>query len=285
LSILDVGGAHPIARRNAVEAPAARLTGPGSVRILDATTGEGDMPSTATIDTASGPMGLYVDAPEKPEARPAVLVMFHRGGIDDFTRAVAARLAGHGFVAAVPDLYHRRPDGEDTGESLKHVQDAEIMADVDASLGALRAMSNVDPARIGVVGHCFGGRNSFLVAVSRPDTIKACAIFYGGNMAVARGPGRPPLDLASAVACPVIGFFGNDDQNPSPADVDRLAALLKSHGMTCEFHRYDGAGHAFQNFTDKGRYRERQAEDAWSKLIPFLGNTLGVGARATAPAK
>ncbi len=232
------------------------------------------MPTTTTLATGSGPMGLYLDAPEKAGRHPAVLVMFHRGGIDDFTRSVAARLSGHGFVAAVPDLYHRRPEGEDTAESLKQVLDAEILADIDASLGALQTMDNVDPARIGVIGHCFGGRNSFLVAASRPEIIKACAIFYGGNMATARGKGRPPLEMAGSVACPVIGFFGNDDQNPSPSDVDRLSANLEAQRKPHDFHRYDGAGHAFQNFTDKGRYREKQAEDAWSKLIPFLARSL-----------
>ncbi len=241
------------------------------------------MPRTVTLATADGPMGLYLDAPEKPGRHPAMLVMFHRGGIDNFTRSVAARLAGHGFMAAVPDLYHRRPDGEDTGESLKQVKDAEILADIDATLAALEAMDTVDAARIGVIGHCFGGRNSFLVAASRPAAIKACAVFYGGNMAVARGPGKAPLELAGDVACPVRGFFGNDDQNPSPADVDALSAALKAHGKAHEFHRYDGAGHAFQNFTDKSRYREKQAEDAWSKLIPFLARTLGV--TSPAPAK
>ncbi len=243
------------------------------------------MPTTATLTTDSGPMGLYVDAPDKANRHPAVLVMFHRGGIDDFTRAVAARLAGHGFVAAVPDLYHRRPEGEDTGESLKQVLDAEILSDVDASLAALRAMENVDASRIGVIGHCFGGRNSFLVAASRPDAIRACAVFYGGNMAVPRGGPKAPLDLVADVACPVIGFFGNDDQNPSPDDVDRLDGLLKKHGKPHDFYRYEGAGHAFQNFTGKDRYREKQAEDAWSKVIPFFGRTLGAPARAPAPAK
>ncbi len=241
------------------------------------------MPHTVTLATADGPMGLYLDAPEKPGRHPAVLVMFHRGGIDDFTRSVAARLSGHGFVAAVPDLYHRRPDGEPVTESVKQVKDAEILADSDASLAALGGMDNVDPARIGVIGHCFGGRNSFLVAASRPAAIKACAVFYGGSMAVARGPGKAPIEIAGGVACPVTGFFGNDDENPSPADVDKLSAALAAHGKAHDFHRYDGAGHAFQNFTDKGRYREKQAEDAWSKVIPFLARSLG--AVAPVPAK
>ena len=48
-----------------------------------------------------------------------------------------------------------------------------------------------------------------------------------------------------SIACPVIGFFGLDDTNPSPADVDTIDAELTRHGKAHEFHRYAGAGHAF----------------------------------------
>jgi carboxymethylenebutenolidase len=68
----------------------------------------------------------------------------------------------------------------------------------------------------------------------------------------------------------VIGFFGNDDTNPSPADVDEYSAALSAAGINHEFHRYDGAGHAFQNFPMPERYREEASEDAWNKVLNFL---------------
>jgi carboxymethylenebutenolidase len=83
------------------------------------------------------------------------------------------------------------------------------------------------------------------------------------------------------IDCPIIGFFGNDDQNPSPADVDRIAATLKGHGKTFAFHRYDGAGHAFQNFKE-ANYRKEASDDAWAKLIPFFQAALKVRAGAAA---
>lgn len=78
------------------------------------------------------------------------------------------------------------------------------------------------------------------------------------------------IDLVAQIKCPVAGFFGNDDQNPTPEDVDDYQQALKSAGVLHEFHRYDGAGHAFQNFPSKERYRETQSEDAWQKLFGFL---------------
>jgi carboxymethylenebutenolidase len=72
----------------------------------------------------------------------------------------------------------------------------------------------------------------------------------------------------------MIGFFGLDDTNPSPADVDTIDAELSRHGKTHEFHRYEGAGHAFLNFTNADRYRPSQAKDAWEKMLAFLGRHL-----------
>ena len=49
------------------------------------------------------------------------------------------------------------------------------------------------------------------------------------------------------MACPLLGIFGNDDANPTADQVNRTEAVLKKLGKNYEFHRYDGAGHAFFN--------------------------------------
>ena len=58
----------------------------------------------------------------------------------------------------------------------------------------------------------------------------------------------------------MLGLFGNEDQRPSPADVDKHEAELKKHGKNYEFHRYDGAGHGFFYY-DRPAYRQQQAMD------------------------
>jgi len=72
-----------------------------------------------------------------------------------------------------------------------------------------------------------------------------------------------------------MGFFGNDDQNPSPADVDDYSAALSAAGVSHTFHRYDGAGHAFQNFPSEDYYNPDASEDAWGKVITFFKESLG----------
>jgi carboxymethylenebutenolidase len=224
-----------------------------------------------------GTMNVHLSEPAAAGPHPAMVVCFHRPGIDAFVRTVTARLAQNGYVAAAPNFYHRRPKGEDSAESRNYQLDADVVADIGTTLEALKKMPNVRAERIGIMGHCMGGRMALLGAVSFQD-FRACADFWGGSVEQARGEGRPsPLSLVGNINGPVLGIFGNDDTNPSPADVDRIAATLKGYGKTFEFHRYDGAGHAFQNFKEKS-YRKEASDDAWSKLIPFFQKTLKVKA-------
>ncbi|MCL0029217.1 dienelactone hydrolase family protein, partial [Dehalococcoidia bacterium] len=77
------------------------------------------------------------------------------------------------------------------------------------------------------------------------------------------------------LSCPVLGLFGNDDQNPNPDQVDQLEAELKRHRKIYDFHRYDGAGHGFWYYHTP-MYSPRQAMDAWGKTFAFFGEHLSV---------
>jgi carboxymethylenebutenolidase len=72
-------------------------------------------------------------------------------------------------------------------------------------------------------------------------------------------------------------LFGNDDENPSPDQVNRTEAVLKKLGKAHEFHRYDGAGHAFFNVA-RTAYRPAQALDGWTKVIAFFHKHLAAEA-------
>ena len=57
------------------------------------------------------------------------------------------------------------------------------------------------------------------------------------------------------MTAPLLGLFGNDDENPNADQVNRTEAVLKKLGKNYEFHRYDGAGHAFFNYARGPAYR------------------------------
>lgn len=98
-------------------------------------------------------------------------------------------------------------------------------------------------------------------------------MLYGGRVRLPMG-GIPAIELAERIDCPVLGIFGNEDESPSPEDVDVMDAALTCAGVEHTFHRYDGAGHGFQDYTNPDRYREGPAKDARDKLLAFFEEEL-----------
>ena len=238
-------------------------------------------PSVITTEVLGSEMEVFVFEPDGPPPWPGILLAQHipvgHTGIenDEFTLATAQRLADNGYAVVVPFIFHWWPKDASIELKRDESRDDWMVADCQAAFALLADNPNVDAQRIGVVGHCWGGRVAWLAACHIPE-LRACGVFYGGRIKLAMGEGNPlPIELAPNIPCPVVGFFGNDDQNPTPEDVDDYSAALTAAGVAHEFHRYDGAGHAFQNFPTPDRYREQASEDAWSKLLAFLNRELG----------
>ena len=79
-----------------------------------------------------------------------------------------------------------------------------------------------------------------------------------------------PIDYTKDLPCPILGLFGDDDQNPSPEHVNTLEAELKKYGKNYEFHRYPGAGHGLFYYNRPEMYRAEQTQDGWKKIFAFL---------------
>ena len=216
-----------------------------------------DMLTLSALPAGEGPHPVYLE-------------YFHAPGQDGFTEKVLETWAENGFAAFSHNLFHRQGPGAKGGDALQKVTDEELVRDTEALIAHVGRIGACDTGRMAVGGHCMGGRVAVLAGASIGG-FKAIADFWGGGIATAKGREAPTvLDLVKNIDCPVVGFFGNDDQNPSPPDVDQLDAELTAHNIAHDFHRYDGAGHAFQNFLSEDRYREQAAEDAWGKVIAYL---------------
>ena len=234
---------------------------------------------TSVLDSE---MEVFVFTPEGEGPFPGILLaqhipMGHTGLENDpFTLATAQRLADNGYIVAVPFIFHWWPKSDPMDRKKEESRDDWMVEDMKAGLTVLKAQSAVNTSRLAVVGHCWGGRVAWLTACHIHEF--ACmATFYGGNIKKALGAGNvPPLQLALHITCPVIGFYGNNDINPSPEDVDEYSTALSEAGVPHEFHQYDDAGHAFQNFPMPERYVEAASEDAWDKLLDFLAENLRV---------
>ena len=231
-----------------------------------------------TIDFSIGDIQTtaYAAVPDGAGPFPGVVVAFHKDGIDDFTHWVVNDLAKNGYAAIAPNSYHAMPPGKTVEDRKEFLDDAQVTIDLKAAAGWLGSQQNVDGDRLALLGHCMGGRTTWLGLVSLPELFKCGCPFYSGNTFGQVGSPPPPAERFSAIKCPVMGFFGNDDMNPSPADVDRLDKLLTELGKEHVFHQYDGTGHAFMGAT-REKFRENSARDAWTKTYRFLSQHIGGG--------
>jgi len=235
------------------------------------------MPSfTDKLTVGGSEMDMYAALPDGSGPHPAVVIAFHVGGLDDFDRKMADQLAEAGFVAVVPDLFHRFPQSVMDGsrlDRLGHLQDPDIIADMNAAVDFLTANSSIDSDRIGVTGFCMGGRIAWLMAASNP-IFKCTVPFYGGNIMGNWGPGDTPFSIANNINCPMLFHFGAEDGNPSVADRDTFDAELTRLGKDFEFHTYEGAGHAFMDYTNPERHHEASSAAAWPRTIDFFNKHL-----------
>lgn len=229
-----------------------------------------------SVAVGGSKMRLYLSAPESGERSPAVIVIQGQTGVDDFLK-FSDMVAGEGFIAAAPDLYHRDPPDckDDPPTRRMRLRDATVIQDVNATVSFLKSHKSVDPSKIGIVGFCMGGRVVYLMSAVNPD-IKAGVMYYGSDPFSPWGEGPSPFEQTKNISCPIMGHFGEDDKNPSPADMKKLDAELMRLGKPHEFHAYPNAAHAFANF-GSGNYREHAANASWPRTFEFFRKYLKNG--------
>ena len=234
-----------------------------------------------TLTVKGSPMGTLVFEAKGDGPHPGLVIaqhlpIAHAGlGNDPFTIDIGEQFAKAGYTCVIPWVFHWWPAKTDIAVKRKEFRDDRCVADMDAAFDYLAGMDSVDENRIGTIGHCWGGRVSWLHACHNPN-YKALITLYGGRIKLGMGDGAtPPIQMAGNIPCPVMGIFGDEDQNPSPEDVADLDAALTDAGVAHEFHLYDGAGHGFQDFVNPEQYREGQAKAAWTKIGVFMKDNLG----------
>jgi carboxymethylenebutenolidase len=213
--------------------------------------------------------------------RGGVVVIHHLPGYDPQTKEIARNFAYHGYNAVMPNLYWREAPGASpddaaaTARANGGVPDDRLVGDVAGAAEYLKGLSNSN-GKVGTIGYCSGGRQSFLAAVSLQ--IDAAVDCYGAFVVGTPPEGMPlkvgPIvDKTPNLSCPLLGLFGEDDKFPSPEHVAELEAALKANGKTYEFYSYPNAGHAFFS-VNRPAYRVEAANDGWEKIFAFYGKYL-----------
>lgn len=227
------------------------------------------------------PIEAYLARPLAPGPFGSVVVIHHMPGYDRHTKEIALRFASQGYIAAVPNLYWREAPGASPDDAAAiaraagGVPDERLVGDVSGTASHLRQLTSAN-GKVGVIGYCSGGRQSFLAACT--VDLQAAVDCYGAFVARTPPEGSPfkmtgLLDRAGDLRCPLLGLFGAEDSYPSPDETQELKSELTRLNKAHEFHTYDGAGHAFFA-VDRPSYRPEAAVDGWEKIFAFFGEHL-----------
>ncbi|MFL5579058.1 MAG: dienelactone hydrolase family protein [Gemmatimonadaceae bacterium] len=249
---------------------------------------------TIDIHTGDGVCPTEVFEPEGGGPWPGVLVFMDAHGIRPAMLEIAERLAAHGYVAALPDLYYRsgfRPPEDGslfsdpavrahwTAQVLPTVSAGKVMHDVPAFLEHLDARPTVRRGAIATVGYCMGGRLSLAAAGHFPERVAAAASYHPGGLAT-DAPDSPHL-LAPRMRARVYVGGAKEDRSFDDAQKARLDAALSAAGVEHTIETYD----ALHGFVP----RDTRAHDAaaaarhWRTLLALLDDTLRGGPGAVTP--
>ncbi|MDH4059271.1 MAG: dienelactone hydrolase family protein, partial [Aquincola sp.] len=197
-------------------------------------------------------------------------------GVNPHIRAVAEQYALDGFVVLTPDVFWREKprvelgyEGAEREKALALMQGytgEQSLADVAASVKALRARPEVASAKVGAFGYCMGGRLAYLAAAT--TDLDAAVPFYGGGI-------HTQLERAAAIRCPVQFHYAERDDHIPPAAVEsvRKAMATSPAGKKAEVHVYPGAMHGF-NCWARASYHAPSAALAHGRATAFLAAAL-----------
>jgi len=246
-----------------------------------------------TIDVNGTSMRTWVVRPAGTGPAPVVVVIQEIFGLSDWIRGVADQLAAEGFIAVAPDLLAGHgPNGGDTAsfggqqEIMKAVlslQRPEIMARLKAARdwGLAQPRAN---GKSGSVGFCFGGSQSFALAVDDPS-LDAAVVYYGdaptdvppaprGRGAGGQGaaPAFVPSDSLARIQAPILGLYGGLDQDARIGrTIAPTEARMRALGKTYESHIFEGAAHGFLRAqTGNDGANMKATQQAWPLTVAWL---------------
>ncbi len=167
--------------------------------------------------------------PNAEGRHPAVVVIQEIWGVNAHIQSIVVRLPAYGYVGLAPSMFHREgpmtiglhEEIDIAVARMNRSTDADILLDVTGSVDYIKAQSFVRGDKIGIIGYCYGGRVSYLVACNITDLL-ASVVFYGGGINTPLGDGPSPLDQTANIGCPILGLFGVEDTNPNQEDVGEI---------------------------------------------------------------
>lgn len=214
----------------------------------------------------------------------AVIVIEEIWGLNDHIKDVAEKVAMLGYTVLAPELLSEtgvlgrispeifkemaNPDTRDEAQKKMREATAPLYAPDfgEKAVSKLQAcydlLKSEGMDKIAVIGFCFGGTYSYAFATHNPE-LNACIAFYG----------QPPLGKVANIQCPVLSFYGEEDQRLMES-LPQLKEEMAKYNKDFTYKVYKGAGHAFFNDTNTMRYHPDAAKDSWKLTVELLREKL-----------
>ncbi len=232
---------------------------------------------TQSVDI-TGQMRGYLARPPGPGPYPGVLVGMELFGVSAHVREVCERLAGLGYTALAPDLYHRVaapgtefPEDEQgraaAFAALHRLTREGAVSDVRAAYGHLVSAGS---PYVSMVGLSAGGHIAYLAAAELD--LAAVVVAYGGWIPVSDPPfggPEPALARADRIGARMLLLAGDEDPLVPPEHRRQITSALSAAGVRHELVEYPGVGHGFLN-DRRAAYDAAAAEDAWARIGRLL---------------
>ena len=227
-------------------------------------------PNDTTLDSdfinyespkGGGTIKGLLSKPKDATKLPGVIVVHENRGLNPYVEDVGRRTAKEGFISLAPDALTPLggyPGNDDDGRALQKKRDQnEMLEDFIAAYNYLKNHKDCD-GNVGVVGFCFGGWVSNMMAVKLPE-LKAAVPYYGR---------QPEAEDAKKIKTPLLLQYGELDTRVNAGWPD-YEKILKENNIAYQAYIYPNVNHGFHNNTTP-RYDKKAATLSWERTIAFF---------------
>jgi carboxymethylenebutenolidase len=216
-------------------------------------------------DSAEG----YLAVPESGSG-PGVIVIQEWWGLVPHVRDVADRLAGEGFVALAPDLFHGLTANE-PDEAMRLLMGLALdraAKDIAGAAEYLAGREETTGENVGAVGFCMGGSLA-LWSATISERIVAAVGFYPAIPWERMSP-----TWSSYAGKAAMLHTSDEDGGPEAPGIVTVKNAIEAAGGEVTVHGYPGTKHAFYNDSRPEVYDEQAATLARDRTLALLRERL-----------
>ena len=210
----------------------------------------------------AGKMNGLLSKPKDAKTKlPGIIVVHENRGLNPYIEDVGRRAALEGYITLAPDALTPLggyPGNDDDGRTMQRKRDRfKMLEDFIAAFEYVKSHPDCT-GKVGVVGFCFGGWISNMMAVKVPD-LAAAVPYYG----------RQPLNKdAAKIKAPLLLQYAGLDKRVN-AGWDAFENVLKEQKIEYKAHFYPNVNHGFHNNTTP-RYDQAAANLSWERTLAFF---------------